>query len=55
MCEPISWGYSFPDRMDACSYSLALLGARYHRERTGQGQWIDAASDRARHESSPLV
>jgi crotonobetainyl-CoA:carnitine CoA-transferase CaiB-like acyl-CoA transferase len=40
---PVGWGYSFLDWMGAYGYALALLGAVYHRERTGLGQWIDAS------------
>jgi crotonobetainyl-CoA:carnitine CoA-transferase CaiB-like acyl-CoA transferase len=29
--------------MGAYGYALALLGAIYHREKTGEGQWIDAS------------
>jgi crotonobetainyl-CoA:carnitine CoA-transferase CaiB-like acyl-CoA transferase len=40
---PAGWGYSFLDWMGAYGYALALLGALHHRDRTGQGQWIDAS------------
>jgi crotonobetainyl-CoA:carnitine CoA-transferase CaiB-like acyl-CoA transferase len=40
---PAGWGYSYLDWMGAYSYALALLGALHHRERTGEGQWIDAS------------
>lgn len=40
---PAGWGYSFLDWMGAYSYGLAILGALYHRARTGEGQWIDSS------------
>ena len=40
---PVGWGYSYLDWMGAYGYALALLGALYWRDRTGQGQWIDAS------------
>ncbi|WP_200950307.1 CaiB/BaiF CoA-transferase family protein [Devosia sp. Root635] len=40
---PTGWGYSFLDWMGAYGFALATLGALYHRERTGEGQWIDSS------------
>jgi crotonobetainyl-CoA:carnitine CoA-transferase CaiB-like acyl-CoA transferase len=40
---PVGWGYSYLDWMGAYGYALALLGALYHRDKTGEGQWIDAS------------
>jgi crotonobetainyl-CoA:carnitine CoA-transferase CaiB-like acyl-CoA transferase len=40
---PVGWGYSYLDWMGAYSYALALLGALHHRDKTGEGQWIDAS------------
>jgi crotonobetainyl-CoA:carnitine CoA-transferase CaiB-like acyl-CoA transferase len=40
---PVGWGYSYLDWMGAYGYVLALLGALYHRDCTGEGQWIDAS------------
>jgi len=40
---PVGWGYSYLDWMGAYGYALALLDALYHRDRTGEGQWIDAS------------
>ena len=46
---PVGWGYSYLDWMGAYGYALALLGALYHRERTGEGQWIDASQCESGH------
>jgi len=40
---PAGWGYSYLDWMGAYSFALAMLRALFHRNRTGEGQWIDAS------------
>ena len=40
---PAGWGYSYLDWAGAYGFALATLGALYHRNRTGQGQWIDSS------------
>ena len=40
---PAGWGYSYLDWVGAYGFALATLGAIYHRNRTGEGQWIDSS------------
>ena len=40
---PAGWGYSYLDWYGAYSFALAITAAVYHREQTGEGQWIDAS------------
>jgi crotonobetainyl-CoA:carnitine CoA-transferase CaiB-like acyl-CoA transferase len=40
---PAGWGYSYLDWIGAYSFSIAMLAALHHRNRTGEGQWIDAS------------
>jgi len=44
---PAGWGYSYLDWIGAYSFALAILGAIFHRDRTGEGQWIDASQTEA--------
>ncbi|UGQ11142.1 CoA transferase [Yinghuangia sp. ASG 101] len=40
---PAGWGYSYLDWYGAYSFALAVLGAVYHHDVTGEGQAIDAS------------
>jgi crotonobetainyl-CoA:carnitine CoA-transferase CaiB-like acyl-CoA transferase len=39
--QPAGWGYSYMDHMGASYMAMAILAALVHRDRTGEGQWID--------------
>ncbi len=45
--EPAGWGYSFMDHMGALTMAIAILMALLHRERTGEGQWVDISCTEA--------
>ena len=40
---PAGWGFSYMDHMGAYFMALAVLSALVHRNRTGEGQWVDLA------------
>ncbi len=40
---PAGWGFSYMDHMGANAMAIALLAGLIHRNRTGEGQWIDMA------------
>ncbi|MEZ3158913.1 CoA transferase [Microbacterium sp. BWT-B31] len=40
---PAGWGYSYLDWIGAYSFGLSIAAAIYHRNETGDGQWIDAS------------
>jgi crotonobetainyl-CoA:carnitine CoA-transferase CaiB-like acyl-CoA transferase len=44
---PAGWGYSYLDWFGAYSMALSVLAALYHRDLTGEGQWIDASQTEA--------
>lgn len=44
---PAGWGYSYMDHTGAYYMAIAILMALYHRNRTGDGQWVDLACTEA--------
>jgi crotonobetainyl-CoA:carnitine CoA-transferase CaiB-like acyl-CoA transferase len=44
---PAGWGYSYMDHMGGNFMALAVLAGLVHRDRTGEGQWIDMACTEA--------
>lgn len=42
--EPAGWGYSYMDHTGAYYMAIAILAALYHRDITGEGQWVDMAT-----------
>jgi benzylsuccinate CoA-transferase BbsF subunit len=45
--EPAGWGFSYMDHMAAYAMTIAILAAVHHRDRTGEGQWVDLAATAA--------
>jgi len=45
--EPAGWGYSFMDHTGAMYMAIAILHALIHRQRTGEGQWVDVSCTEA--------
>ena len=39
--EPAGWGYSYMDHTGGMYMAIAILLALIHRDRTGEGQWVD--------------
>ena len=44
---PAGWGFSYMDHIGANSMAVAILAALIHRDRTGEGQWVDMACTEA--------
>ncbi len=44
---PAGWGYSYMDHTGAYIMAIAILAAIRHRQRTGEGQWVDLACTEA--------
>jgi crotonobetainyl-CoA:carnitine CoA-transferase CaiB-like acyl-CoA transferase len=44
---PAGWGYSYMDHTGGYYMAIAILLALVHRERTGEGQWVDMATTEA--------
>jgi crotonobetainyl-CoA:carnitine CoA-transferase CaiB-like acyl-CoA transferase len=44
---PAGWGFSYMDHMGANSMAIAILAGLVHRQRTGEGQWIDMSCTEA--------
>jgi benzylsuccinate CoA-transferase BbsF subunit len=44
---PAGWGFSYMDHLGADTMAVAILAGLIHRNRTGEGQWIDMACTEA--------
>jgi len=44
---PAGWGYSYMDHGGAYFMAIAILAAIHHRNRTGEGQWVDLSCTEA--------
>jgi crotonobetainyl-CoA:carnitine CoA-transferase CaiB-like acyl-CoA transferase len=44
---PAGWGYSYMDHTGGFAMAIAILAALVHRERTGEGQWVDLSCTEA--------
>ena len=45
--EPAGWGYSYMDHTGGYYMAIAILMALWHREQTGEGQWVDMSCTEA--------
>jgi len=52
---PAGWGYSYMDHTGGYYMAMAILLALIHRQRTGEGQWVDLACTEAALTLSPIA
>jgi crotonobetainyl-CoA:carnitine CoA-transferase CaiB-like acyl-CoA transferase len=45
--DPAGWGYSYMDHTGGYYMAIALLMALWHRQQTGEGQWVDMSCSEA--------
>ena len=45
--DPAGWGYSYMDHTGGYYMAIAILMALWHREQTGEGQWVDMSCTEA--------
>ena len=45
--EPAGWGFSYMDHTGGYYMAIAILMALWHREQTGEGQWVDMSCTEA--------
>ncbi len=45
--EPAGWGYSYMDHTGGYYMAMAIMMALIHRDRTGEGQWVDMSCTEA--------
>ncbi len=45
--EPAGWGYSYMDHTGGMYMAMAILFALIHKQRTGEGQWVDLSCTEA--------
>ena len=45
--EPAGWGYSYMDHTGAYYMAIAIMMALLHKQRTGEGQWVDMSCTEA--------
>ena len=45
--DPAGWGYSYMDHTGGYYMAMAIMMALWHREQTGEGQWVDMSCTEA--------